>query len=340
MDYYQTLGISKSASADEIKKAYRSLVMKYHPDRNIGDLDAEARFKQIQEAYNCLSNSTNKSHYDNGTTPRRRKAPKPPPPAPKKEEFFGNERGRSLQVKAEIELSDVYTGCVKDVKVSLQKSCNNCSGLGFSEWEACKKCSGSGKCFLKQHPFNIFITCPQCTGTGRSGKIKCEPCVGTGWVSNGEKIVKVQIPIGIDSGMQIRVPNEGEPGRSKPGDLQVVVMVKPHPLFKRLGSDLAVEVPVNYSEMVFGHNYVIPTPNGTKASFVLPPGTPSGTRFRMTNLGVPRMGGNGRGDMIATIVMDIPKSIDPELREILNTMMKYEDKHPTEKRQEFNKGLK
>ena len=257
------------------------------------------------------------------------------------EEFFGGgqDRGRSIQIRVEIELKEVLTGTQKPIKLTQKGRCGKCEGKGFTEWQACHSCSGSGRSFRKQSPFNIFGTCPNCGGTGRSGTIKCQDCLGTSFTPIGEKIIEVDIPPGIDTGMQIRILDEGEPGRNgaKNGDVFVIIVVKEHGLYIRQGKDIIVEVPVSYTQLALGDSITIPNLESRKIDFDIPPGTQSGTKFRLKGLGLPDLKGV-KGDLIAIVRVEVPTT--PGYKSILEELAKHERENITPKREAFAKKVK
>lgn len=350
MDLYKILDIGKDANDAEIKKAYRKLAMQHHPDRNPGDKSAEDRFKQVQEAFDVLSDSNKRAEYDRfGTVGRRQpEATKKPGPFHHDpftniwEEFFGgsHDRGRSVQIRVEIELKDVLTGTQKPIKLTQKGRCDKCEGKGFTEWQSCHNCSGSGRSFLKQSPFNIFMSCPACDGTGRSGTVKCADCLGTSFTPIGEKIINVDIPPGVDTGMQVRIANEGEPGRNgaRNGDVFVIIVVKGHSLYARQGKDIVVDVPVGYTQLVLGDKITIPTLESGQIDFDIPPGTQSGTKFRIKGLGLPDLKGMNKGDLVAIVKVEVPTT--PKYKSVLEELAKCEREEITPKREAFAKKVK
>lgn len=356
MDLYEILEVGKTADIEEIKRSYKRLAKRYHPDRNPGDDEATEKFKDVQEAYDALSDPNKRAEYDRfGTVGRR-----PPMSAEKYnktttraqprtrrpgdfsntwEEFFGGspDRGRSIQVRVEISLEEAFQGVKKTIKTHQLGRCNTCEGKGYTAWDACSHCAGSGKAFLKQAPFNIFVTCNHCRGTGRSGTNKCADCLGTCFTPMGDKFLDVDIPAGADNGMQVRLMGEGEPGKNgaKAGDIAVVVVVKTHNLYKREGSNLFIDVIVPYTELVFGAEYQLPLLTGEKITFKVPKGTQGGTRFRIKGHGFPNLYQRTKGDLIVTTKLEVPASVAGEYESALEKLKDYEKINVTPKRKEF-----
>ncbi len=336
MDYYKILQVDKNASLDEIKKAYRRLALEKHPDRCGGNKDAEKEFVQIQEAFEVLSDADKRSQYDRfGRVGRNQ-----PQAAPTNiwEHFFGGspDRGRSVQVRIDIELKDVLFGIKKTIKLQKKGRCDKCDGKGYTSWQPCIRCSGSGKAFLKQHPFNVFMPCQDCRGTGRNGTVKCQDCLATGFTPLAEKAIDINIPPGVETGMQMRIPGEGEPGRNgaASGDLVIVIVVKEHDLFKKQDRDLIIEVPVSYTQLVLGAEMTIPTLDGHKINFNIPSGSQTGTRFRLKDLGLPDTKGQ-RGGLLVLVRLEVPTEIDENYKTLIEGLAKIEPVMP--KRAEFVK---
>ncbi len=317
-DPYQILGVEVTATEEEIKKAYRKLAKQHHPDRNSGDA---AAFKEVQEAYDMLIGGHKQQPFSSGVWG----------------EFFGgsSERGRNLQVKVDIEFAEVMTGKECSVEVPIRKACETCKGKGFTEWKACKSCSGSGKAFVKMSPFNVFMSCGHCRGTGRDGGVKCNDCDGDAFKTVGQKILKIKIPPGAETGLQLRVPGEGEPG-PRPGDLIVVIIVKEHHFFKRRGRDLFVEAPLTYTELVFGTEINIKNVEGHPLQVIVPPNTPSGAVFHMKRFGVPDLSGRNRGDIVVKTILDMPKNVSDKYNEFLKALSEAEKENVSNERKHFD----
>lgn len=316
MDYYKTLGLEKTASAEDIKSAYRKLAKEYHPDRNPGDPTAEAKFKEVQEAYDILSDAHKRAQFDAGTFRHTSARPNPGSPPPFSniwDSVFGHappaakERGRNIQVSIELTLNEVMTGVTKKIQVPRRERCSKCEATGYTDHKPCATCHGSGKTVLKQSPFNISIGCGACRGTGRAGVINCDACKGEGFITTSTYEVPVNIPHGIETGHQLRVAGYGEPPRKpvgKAGDLHIIVCVKEHKLFKRHGSNLSYDLPVGMTELCFGGTIDIPVVNGN-VSLTIPPNTANATQFRLKGLGLPTFHGI-KGDLVVTVKLNTP----------------------------------
>lgn len=351
-DHYEVLGIPKTASADDIAKAYRKGAMENHPDRNPGDSHAADRFKEIQNAYETLSDPAKKGRYDSGSGRGMHFRTRPGPTKNDfsgatfedvVEEFFGGSafKGRNITIRLEIELSEILTGCKKYIKVKKRKKCG-CEGRGFNFTSSvpCANCGGSGTFQSKDSPFQFIAQCPVCQGTGQSNPVQCVDCNGTGYSPNPiEKALEIKIPRGIESGMQIRLAGEGEPSlksNGKDGDVIVFVLVKEHDVFKREGSNLTLEVPVSYSQLVLGCDFEIPTLSEGTLKIKIPEGSQSHTKFRIKGKGLPTLNGV-IGDLIATVKIETPKVLDEEYRRLMDQLSELEKKHMTPRREQWNR---
>ena len=301
----------------------------------------EEKFKEVTEAFDTLSNPNKRAAYD-GRTQRQQhhhRSSYGQSPAFHSifEQFFGGspDKGKNLKVRVEIELKDVFTGLKVPLVIQKTQPCKVCEGRGYTGWEACTRCSGSGKAFYKQSPFNVFVSCSSCRGTGRSGTIKCEGCSGAGVCPAGEETVQLEIPAGIEAGMQIRLPGYGEPGRQDalPGNLYVLIIVKPHPLFVRDKDDLVMEVPVSYTQLVLGDTIKLTTLDSKKVTCTIPKGCQNGAKIVIKNLGLPKINSKKRGNLIITPSLEIPS--DPSYVDLLQQLAKLEKNNPTKKQQEF-----
>lgn len=339
MDCYKILGIDKTATPEEIKKTYRKLAMKYHPDRNPGDKDAERMFKEVQTAYDTISDPAKKSIHDSTSSPR-----------PSGANPFGGiwdsaftthntpvERGRNIQINVEIELKDALSGVSRIVTVPQRAKCLKCNGQGYAEYKPCATCHGSGKTAIKQSPFNIWMGCGVCAGSGRSGTISCDDCKGQGFLTTGSIEITVNIPLGVDTGHQLRLTGYGEPSRKpegKNGDLNLIIIVKEHKLFKRHGVNLTYEYPVGYSELCLGGSIEIPTLTGL-AVVTIPPNTQDYTQFRLKGMGLPYFHG-GKGDLIVIVKLNMPsqETINSD-KEFFQRISQFEKDYLIKEREKF-----
>lgn len=352
-DYYEVLGLTKGASEDEIKKAYRKLAKQYHPDLNPGDQTAEAKFKEISEAYEVLSDREKRAKYDQfghaGVDPNfggaggyggagfggvdigdifdsmfgggfggfgggRRNNPNAP------------RAGEDVFASVTIPFMDACKGTSKEVSVSKMEACSHCHGSGAapgSKATSCPDCGGTGRIQLQQRtPFgmvNSTRTCSRCGGKGTVISSPCPNCHGTGRQSTSKR-VKVNIPAGIDDGQTLLVSGGGNAGINggPNGDLNIAVTVRPDPIFNRKGYDILCEVPITYWQAVNGADVTVPTIDG-KVKYHIGEGTQSGAVFRLRGKGVPRLHERGRGDMLATVTIEVPRNLNNQQKEALKT---------------------
>jgi molecular chaperone DnaJ len=351
-DYYEVLGVGKDAGDDEIKKAYRKLAMKFHPDRNPGDKEAETKFKESAEAYEVLSDKQKRGRYDQmghagvdgmghagqgfgsmddifaqfGDVFGGRGG--------MFDELFGGGRrearnqGASLKLGLEISFRESVFGCTKTIDLKRNESCGTCSGSGAKQGTkpiTCPMCHGHGIVRQGQGFFVVQTTCPRCGGVGKIVASPCPACEGHG--AKPEKVtIRVRIPAGVEDSTRLRVGGEGEPGRDggPRGDLYVYVSVKADPFFERHEDDVVCKVPVTYAQASLGAEIAVPTLDG-EASLRIPAGTQPGELLRMRGLGVPSSSGGRRGDQIVVVQVSVPKKTSKEQRELIERLGKIED---------------
>lgn len=344
-DFYEVLGIKKDASKEEIKKAYRTMARKYHPDVNAGNQDSEAKFKEVKEAYETLSEPEKRQFYDQfghqdpnqgygqgqggfggqgfggfedifesffggGQTARR-----------------GPARGADLRYDINISFNEAAFGLEKEVTLQKMGSCDKCEGTGAktqSSIKTCPTCKGAGQVKYAQNtPFGRIVnsrTCNQCDGEGQIIKDPCPECGGAGKKQVNRKI-NIKVPAGVDNGSRLRVSNEGDPGEKggPPGDLYIFINVNPHEIFKRHGNDVICEEKISYVQGALGVDIEVPTLDG-KAKLKIPAGTQSGTMFKLRGKGIPFLRGVGRGDQHVKVHVEIPKVLGEQEKELLKKL--------------------
>ena len=374
-DYYEVLGVEKGASADEIKKAYRKSAMKYHPDRNPGDKEAEEKFKELGEAYEVLSNDDKRARYDQfgfaGVDPNygagqgggaygggfggfgdfgdlgdifgsffgggssRRQNANAP------------RRGENVGVRLDLTFEEAAFGCEKDVNVTRIENCAVCNGTGSADGvvETCATCRGAGQVKTVQNFMGMQMqstsVCPQCNGQGKVIKTPCNTCRGKGKVRRTQKI-RVKVPAGVDMGQSVRVRNEGCVGINggPNGDVLAEVYIKRHPIFQRNGMDVYCEVPISFTQAALGGEIQVPTLDG-KVSFDIPEGTQTGKEFSMADRGIPDVANPKRsGRHRFTVVVETPTRLTKEQRELLQKLDETLDNKSTPKRKKFFDTLK
>ena len=347
-DYYDVLGVARTASDAELKSAYRKLAMKHHPDRNPGDKAAEEKFKEAAEAYAVLTDSEKRGLYDRfghaGVSSAASGGGFDPSVFSEFGDFgdilgsmfgFGDafggrrrggpQRGADLRYDLEISFEESARGTETTIQIPRQESCETCNGSGAAPGSSpvtCNQCRGQGQVRFQQGFFTVARTCPQCRGTGRTISKPCQTCRGGGRVSNERKLT-VKIPAGIAAGQQLRLQNEGEAGAAggPPGHLFVVVHVQEHEFFRRDGLHLFCEIPVNFTTVALGGEISVPTLDGPEMLKV-PDGTQTGTTLRLRGKGMPDVGGRGRGDLFATVQVQTPKKLNKEQRQLLEQLAK------------------
>lgn len=347
VDFYNVLGIHRDATAPEIKRAYRELVMRWHPDRNQGDPIAEARFKTIAEAYRVLSDPRERAKYDR-YGPLYNRDGRPPTPEDLNNvvsQVWNNlfrrrkpTRGSDLKYNLSITLEEVVQGSSRTLQVPRNITCGTCQGLGAppSGRRICHVCNGTGKSSGRL----LSNTCYHCEGRGYLIDHPCVDCSGTGTQEIRDSIT-VKVPRGVATGQKLKVAKKGhEPaGQGTAGDLYVVVHVEKHPLFQRRGDDLLLVAPLTIAEAATGTDLPIPTPEG-QTIIRIPPGTPHGKRFRLAGRGLPQLKRGRRGDLHVEILVEVPQKLSPEqgrrLKEWLHTLS--ETHHP--QREAFRHAMK
>jgi molecular chaperone DnaJ len=362
-DYYAALGVAKDASQEAIKRSYRKLARKYHPDVNPGNKDAEEKFKSVSEAYDVLSDAEKRKIYDEfgedglkaGFDPEQARqfrqwqqagfgaggrggasysyGPFPGGGAQGYsgfEDIFGDlfgagggaassgatgpARGHDVESALEVDFITAVKGGTTRVSIQKEEPCTNCNGTGRVQTgtdTVCKTCKGTGQSRVAQGPFNFVQTCPDCEGTGRAGE-KCSVCRGSGRVPETQTI-DVKIPAGVDDGSRIRIAGKGQAGRAggTSGDLYIVIRVRPHPVFKREGDNLNLELPVTVSEVMNGAEVSVPTPTGN-VQLKIPPRSATGKRLRLKGKGVRNLKTKAVGDLYVTLRVQVPKTDDPD----------------------------
>jgi molecular chaperone DnaJ len=358
-DLYEVLGVSRDASVDEIKKAYRKMAIQYHPDKNPGDAEAEERFKEIAEAYAILSDQDKRARYDRfghsatsgagdfggfsniedifsafgdifgggfgdifGGGSRRRRG--------------GDNRGGDLQIRLRLSLEEIATGITKKIKVKKHIVCDVCTGTGSdkdSRPVQCPVCHGTGE--IRQVTQSLFgqminvTTCNRCNGRGSIISNPCHKCHGEGRVS-GQKNIEINIPAGVASGNYIPLKGEGNVGKNNgpPGDLIVYIEEQKHPIFERVGNDVVMVLPVSYPQAVLGSNLEIPTLTG-KAKINIPAGTQAGKILRMRNKGIPNVHGAGIGDQLVQVQVYVPTRLSSEEKDKIKDLEKIDNLKPS-----------
>ncbi|MCX8131004.1 MAG: molecular chaperone DnaJ [Clostridia bacterium] len=369
-DYYEVLGVEKNASDSDIKKAYRKLAKQYHPDVNPDDKVAEAKFKEVNEAYQILSDSQKRAQYDQfghaGTDPNGfggygggfgdfdfggigdifetffggsgfggRSA----------KNKNGPQKGADLKYGMEIAFEEAAFGVEREITINRMENCTSCSGSGSKPGTSpttCKHCNGTGQVQYKQStPFGQFVNikaCDVCRGEGKVITDPCNTCNGKGKIRKSVKI-KINVPAGIDDGQTISLRGEGEPGSKggPSGDLFITIRVKAHSLFQRQGNDVVCDIPITFVQAALGAELEVPTLDG-KVKYSIPEGTQTGSVFRLRSKGIPFLRGNGRGDQYVKVNVEVPKKLNERQKEILKEFAEISgDDHHEQRKSFFNK---
>jgi molecular chaperone DnaJ len=350
-DFYDVLGVNKSASPEELKSAYRKLAVKHHPDKNPGDKISEDKFKEASEAYGILSDQEKKQNYDNfghaafegGGGRQGGGGFGGADFSDIFEDFFGdfggggrsggrrssNNRGSDLRYDLSITLEEAYEGKKQDIKFSTTEKCNICKGNGSkpgSSPDRCTVCGGNGKVRSSQGFFTVQQTCPQCQGSGEEISNPCTDCNGQGNKQTSKKL-SVTIPKGVDDGTRIRLAGKGEAGAKggATGDLYLFINVHSHDFFKRSDENLFFEFPISIADAALGTTIEIPTIDGGRAKIKIPDGTQSGKQFRLRGKGMPYIRGSGNGDLYVQVNTEVPVSLNKEQKELLEKFRKIEN---------------
>ena len=370
-DYYEVLGVERSASDAELKKAYRNLAKKYHPDVNPGDKTAEAKFKEVNEAYEVLSDSQKRGRYDQfghaGTDPNGFGGAGGFSSdfdfggiGDIFETFFGGsgfggrsktrrgpQKGADIKYSMDISFEEAAFGIEREINVSKMEICSKCTGSGAkpgSNVTTCSHCNGTGQVQVKQNtPFGQFIntkTCDACKGEGKIITEPCPACNGKGRLRSTKKI-KIDIPAGIDDGQTISLRGGGDPGlKGGPyGDLYVNIRVKPHPLFSRQGNNVVCDVPITFTQAALGAELEVPTLDG-KVKYTVPEGTQTGSVFRLKGKGIPYLRGNGRGDQYVKVNIEVPKKLNDKQKALLREFAEISGDESHEQRKGFFDKMK
>jgi len=360
-DYYKILGVERKASAADIKKAYRKLARKYHPDLNPGDRAAEAKFKEIQEAYSVLCDPKKRSQFDQfGFVGEQAPGGGQRPYSSGFEGFdfsgygsssfsdffesvFGgasrasaaeSERGEDLHYAMRIGFEDAISGFQTRIQLTRMVSCPQCQGRGYvhaSGQRPCPTCGGTGRAQMQRGFMKFSTSCPECRGTGVGRGEECHNCHGQGLVQKTE-LINVKIPAGVDTGSKVRVPGKGNAGRNggHPGDLFISIEVAPHSLFRREGANIYLKLPITVPEATLGAKIEVPTLYG-KTMIKIPPGTKSGQKFRLKQMGASVPGRRARGDQFVEVAIVPPPFGDQRIRELMKELEKLSGENPRDK---------
>jgi len=351
-DYYEVLSVSRTATEQEIKSAYRRLAVKYHPDKNPNDASAEEKFKEAAEAYSVLSDSQQRQRYDRfghaGVSSSAGAGSWGAPGFGGIEDILGDlfgfgdvfgagrggsrrssaQRGADLRYDLEITLEEAANGMTAQLRIPRLESCDTCKGSGAaagSQPENCTTCAGTGQVRYQQGFFSVARTCHVCRGTGKVIKNPCADCNGTGRIER-EKQLEVKVPAGVETGSRLRVSGEGQAGTQggPSGDLYVVIHVAEHEQFERQGSNLYEAVPITFAQAALGADIMVKTLDGEE-KLKVPMGTQTGTVFRLRGKGMPALGGRGRGDLFVSVTLITPTTLTREQRRLLEQLAEVEN---------------
>ncbi|HST53212.1 MAG TPA: molecular chaperone DnaJ [Pyrinomonadaceae bacterium] len=358
-DYYEVLGVSRGANDAEIKSAYRKLAVRFHPDKNPGDSEAEEKFKEGAEAYSVLSDAEQRARYDRyghaGVSSSAGAAGWGAQGFGGIEDILGDlfgfgdmfggrsaggsrrsaaQRGADLRYDLEMTLEEAAAGMTAQLRIPRLEACDTCHGTGAAagtQPESCQTCGGAGQVRYQQGFFSVSRTCGSCRGTGRVIRTPCETCKGAGRVER-EKQMEVKIPAGVETGSRLRLAGEGEAGGQggPAGDLYVVIHVREHEVFERQANNLYASVPVTFAQAALGSEINVPTLEGQQ-SLKVPAGTQTGTVFRVKGQGMPALGGRGRGDLYVSVTVVTPTTLTREQRKLLEQLAEIEEKDLSDK---------
>ena len=338
-DYYEVLGVDRDADAAAIKKAYRRIAMKYHPDRNSDDPQSEDKFKEASEAYEVLADAEKREAYDrfghSGVDPNGMGGGQGFGGGGGFGDIFsdvfgdifggarGPSRGSDLQYRLEVSLEEAVRGTTSKIRIPVTVACDTCNGSGAkpgTEVNTCGTCHGQGQVRMQQGFFSVQQACPTCRGRGKTIESPCGKCRGQGLIQEN-KTLSVRVPPGVDTGDRIRLSGEGEagPGGLPPGDLYVEVSVRPHPLFERRGADLYSEIPISFVDAALGAEIEVPTLEG-RVKLRIPSETQTGKLFRLRGKGVKPARGGSQGDLLCRVVLETPVKLTAKQRELMEEL--------------------
>ncbi len=353
-DYYKVLGVSKDASQDDIKKAYRKLARKHHPDLNAGNKQAEDKFKEISEAYDILGDAKKRAEHDRGGQFNFDNhggyggfdfgggGGRAGAGTADFSDIFGDlfggrysqepeqSRGEDLLMHLDLSLEEAFTGTTMNIPLSRAASCSSCGGTGAESFETCSKCKGTGHIQGGKGFIRMAQICPDCGGRGKKALASCKKCYGKGSANHAETI-KVKIPAGADDGSVIRLKGKGNAGRGgHSGDLLIEISLRPHPVFKKDGKDINVQIPVTFGEAALGAKIEVPTLDGA-SMMTLPAGTQGGRRFKLSGKGYIATKSGQRGDQFVEIRVAVPKDIPEKAKEAINVIEELYKENPRKK---------
>lgn len=366
-DFYQVLGVDRNASEEDVKKAYRKMAMKYHPDRNPGNKEAEQIFKKAAEAYGILGDSEKRKIYDQygidglrGTETRGYSTMEDIFDAFGDifgggsifEDFFGGgrsrgrsaRRGTSLKCDIEVDFKEIATGVEKKIELTRREICDTCRGTGAKEGTSpinCPYCRGRGEVQQSQGFFTLRTTCPKCHGSGKVIESPCTKCGGSGRYPK-RAVISIQIPAGVEDGTRLRLTGQGEPGENgaSPGDLYCDIHVIPHPIFKRQGNDVLCEVPITFAQAALGHTIDVPTLKGNIIQVKIPKGIQNNEIIPIRGEGFPNMHGYGRGNLLVQVIVEVPTKMTSRQEELLREFAEIEKKNASPRQKKFFEKMK